>query len=255
METFASFKIIKKLGQGGFCEVFQIEHQQQTYALKKLKTAFQYDQELIRLLEGEAELLKSLCPSPFFPQFYNFDHCDSTYYIWMEYLEGQNLEEQIKKEKKLSYETALPIFTQIAQALKQIHSLNLYQDRPTLHGDIRPSNIFLSSKGLKLLDPGLREGSFDYMPLERLQENTLSFYTDIFAWGLCFYEALEGKHLFKGTTRFEVYCSMREAQINASLFSQDIPMPLQKIIFRSLDQEEGQHYLSAEELLEDLAKL
>jgi len=78
---------------------------------------------------------------------------NNTAYIVMDYLAGADLEEILKKEKRLSQGMALKYISQVLQALSYIHS------RKIMHLDIKPSNIYIRKKRKVEKE----DGSFDHI--------------------------------------------------------------------------------------------
>lgn len=121
-------------------------------------------------------------------------HC-----LVMEYIEGDNLEELVKKKGAIDEATALEWLTQLAEILHNLHQRNL------AHRDIKPSNIILRPNGqLVLIDfgtVGLGEtgewgntkiGSINYAAPEQLNGSAV-LASDFFALGRTFVYLLTGK--------------------------------------------------------------
>ena len=138
-------------------------------------------------------------------------------FLVMEYIEGPTLAERLRKGR-LPIEQVLRYGAQIADALIAAH------ERGITHRDLKPGNIMLTGKGVKVLDfglakcmPGTEEG-FDatstatgavvgtpaYMAPEQLEGRECDGRTDIFAFGLVLYEMATGKRAFGGSTHAEV---------------------------------------------------
>lgn len=82
-------------------------------------------------------------------QVYDCFYENNTAYIVMEYLEGETLDQLIKRESKIPVEDAVKIATKVLEALCVVHEAGM------IHRDIAPNNIFLTSDGkVKLLDFG-----------------------------------------------------------------------------------------------------
>lgn len=74
---------------------------------------------------------------------------NNTAYIVMEYLEGMDLRDYLKKYGKLSFSQTVSMLTPIMNALSKIHAQGL------IHRDISPANIMILKNGsVKLLDFG-----------------------------------------------------------------------------------------------------
>lgn len=125
-----------------------------------------------------------------------FDENNTTYYV-MEYIDGQNVDEHIKKNGKLTEQEALRITKATCSALSYMHG------RKMLHLDLKPKNIMLNSEGqVFLIDFGLAKqytedgepesstslglGTPGYAPIEQAhykQDGTFPVTLDIYALG------------------------------------------------------------------------
>ena len=129
----------------------------------------------------------------------------------MELVEGKPLREACGKPMPIP--EGLGIGTEIAEALAAAHAGG------TIHGDIKPENIFLRPDHyVKLLDFGLARkvttetialgssptlGTLRYMSPEQARGETLTPASDIFSFGLVLYELLAGRHAFPGTSALD----------------------------------------------------
>ena len=97
----------------------------------------------------ESRHLAKLQGIPGIVQIYNSFEENGTAYIVMEYLEGETLDQKLKREKRIPEQEAVKIMLPVLQALETVHKQGL------LHRDIAPNNIFLTKEGeAKLLDFG-----------------------------------------------------------------------------------------------------
>jgi eukaryotic-like serine/threonine-protein kinase len=129
----------------------------------------------------------------------------------MELVEGKPLREACGKPMPIP--EVLGIGTEIAEALAAAHAGG------TIHGDIKPENIFLRPDHyVKLLDFGLARkvttetialgssptlGTLRYMSPEQARGEPLTPASDIFSFGLVLYELLAGRHAFPGTSALD----------------------------------------------------
>ena len=130
---------------------------------------------------------------------------NGTAYYAMEYIDGQSLDDLVKRRGKLPEGEAVEYIRQVADALKYVHSLN------RLHLDIKPGNIMLNHEGRAvLIDFGASKHYDDetgentssllgintkgYAPVEQVNQSFKSFSpaTDIYALGASLYKLLTG---------------------------------------------------------------
>jgi serine/threonine-protein kinase len=211
-------------------------------------------------LKNEAKLFSIIAEHRYFPRFYELGEIDDEVFLVLEFINGISLDPLVKGASKgpspLPISFVCAIVLQIALGLEYLHSLELEPGRPCVHADLRPSNVMVSTQGeVKLIDLGLKGGTFIYMPLRRLHTRTIDYYTDLFALGHIFYELLHRQPLYTGERRFDVYVEMRETKINPETFDPRIPMPLREILTRLLNQEGENYYRSTSELVKDLNRV
>ena len=143
------YKIIKKIGEGGYGEIYLIEKGNEKYALKKIKS---------KLTEGEMNeynkiinILSKMNNKNIIKYYTTFIEKDS-FNILMEYGGNNNLEQFIKKYKdkhQLIEENIIrDIIIQICFGLKEIHEnkipkLTIKPNTYIIHRDLTPDNILL----------------------------------------------------------------------------------------------------------------
>lgn len=135
-----------------------------------------------------------------------FDENNTTYYV-MEFIDGETIDEYIKRNGKLSVEESLKITREVCMALSYMH------DHKMLHLDLKPKNIMRDSEGhIYLIDFGLAKqynengepessttlglGTPGYAPVEQAhykQDGTFPATLDIYALGASLYKMLTGK--------------------------------------------------------------
>ena len=145
------YRIIKKLGQGSFGEVYLAQHTRtnERYAIKfenitsPKKTQLQLEYRLYLTFDGCVNI----------PQQYQFCHLEKQNFLVMEYL-GPSIEElRIRCGGKLSLKTVLMLANEMLSAIEYIHR------KCFLHRDIKPDNFVIgrgkNSKKIYLIDFGL----------------------------------------------------------------------------------------------------
>ncbi len=260
METknyFGPYQIIRKVGSGAFAEIFEVQKEGQFLALKKLKDYMKYDTEYIPLIKTEARLLSSLKDPDHFPLLFDSGEIEEEHYLTLELIDGLNLEEAIQRsvqsQARVSTRLACQILWEVARGLEHLHLAKFSPTQPTVHGDLRASNVMAARAGkVKLIDLGLKGGTFDYMPLERLHDGVITPFTDIFAAGHILYELLHRKPLFKGKTKLEAYFEMRDLKVNEGVFEPSIEPGVKHILVKCLNQDPQVHYRNVSELRMDL---
>src|SRR6266581_7997753 len=211
------YEVTSPLGEGGMGVVFRARDVklQRDVALKLLPDHFADDADRLSRFQREAQILASL-NHPNIAQIHGLEESDNTRGIVMELVEGETLQERLKRGA-IPIDEALPIAKQIAEALEAAHESGL------VHRDLKPANIKLTSDGrVKVLDfglakafapmtaemnlsnsptlvsgsmPGVILGTAAYMSPEQAKGKTVDRRADIWAFGVVLYEMLTGRTL------------------------------------------------------------
>ena len=197
------FKIIKKLGQGGFRNVYKIlsRFDNKYYAMEEIPLKGETE-EIINCIKREANILSEFnCNN--IVKYYDSFIDKEKFYILMEYCNGKNLKDfldEYKKNNTLIKENIIyNIIKQISLGIKKIHEMNI------VHRDIKPENIFMNeNKEIKIGDFGISKqlssytkqiannkgGSLYYTAPETLEKGLYSTKSDIWSMGCILYEIL-----------------------------------------------------------------
>ena len=193
-----AYKIIKKLGGGGFGKVSLIEKDNTLYALKKINKE-NFDKEVIRkYCQNEINILSNISNDNIVKFYDSFEEKDALYII-MEYCENGNLKEFIKnykdKNKLIEEEKIIDILIQICLGLMEIHKNKI------IHRDLTPDNIFIGKNNkIKIGDFGISKklntnnnytksiGKIDYMAPEIINGPVYNYKVDIYSLGCIIYE-------------------------------------------------------------------
>src|SRR5438552_4191080 len=175
-------------------------------ALKVLREQYATDVEFIERFQREAKAISELV-HPHMVRVYDSGRDGTVHYIAMEYVEGANLKEYIRREGRLSPERALQIAAQVCEALEFAHSHGV------VHRDIKPQNILLTADGrVKVTDFGIARalssatitqtgtvlGSVQYLSPEQARGTTVGRSADLYALGVVLYEMVTGQLPFAG---------------------------------------------------------
>ncbi len=178
-------------------------------------------------------------------------------YIAMEYLEGQTLENMIRRKTKFNYRIIAEIITQICSALDYAHSQGI------VHRDIKPANIMvLKDYRIKVMDfgiarvdtssmtrTGIAMGTPNYIAPELLQGKPVDRRCDIFSLGVVIYEMLLNRRPFRGENLTSLIYSIvnTEAEPPSSV-DKSIPLIFDRIIDKALKKDPSQRYQTAAEI-------
>jgi serine/threonine protein kinase len=177
-------------------------------AIKLLNEDYSRDAKRIEDFEKEAKIT-ALISHPNVVRVYTVGQAYKRYYIAMELVEGDSLEQLMQKEGKLCEEMITRLAIEIVEGLKAAHAEGL------LHRDMKPGNVLIDGKGhAKIVDFGLAlmtsggKAKADeiwatpyYVPPETLEMLEEDLRSDIYALGASLYHALSGKAPFTTETR------------------------------------------------------
>src|ERR1051326_1819726 len=143
-------EILSSLGAGGMGEVYRAADTRlkRQVAIKVLPPDVAHDPARLARFQREAEVLASL-NHPHIAAIYGLEDADGVSALVMELVDGATLADRIARGP-IPIEEALPIATQIAEALEAAHEQGI------VHRDLKPANIKLREDGaVKVLDFGL----------------------------------------------------------------------------------------------------
>jgi serine/threonine protein kinase len=138
------FRILQKIGTGGMGSVYKASQaaMNRMVAIKILHPKLAGRKDLTSRFRREARAMSQLThPNTVKVFMYGELEDDGSLYIVMEYLEGKNLNQTVRKEGPLSAERAIPILVQVCGALQEAHAMGI------VHRDLKPENIFLCKQG------------------------------------------------------------------------------------------------------------
>ena len=191
------YKVINKIGEGGFGEVYLIEKDNKHYALKRVKEKLKKEQ-----IEQYNEIINILSKidSKYIIKYYELFQENDSLNIMMDYAGEKNLKdfiENYKNENELIPENIIiNIIKQICKGLYDIHKNNL------IHRDLTPDNIFIDENtNIKIGDFGISKilsisnkyfktviGKFHYLAPEIERGLKYNNKVDIYSLGCIIYE-------------------------------------------------------------------
>jgi predicted Ser/Thr protein kinase len=266
------YDIHQEIGRGGMAVVF-LATDTETNQRVALRTVPTYQASDVLAAEARgAELQEQFCRvSGFVPQVFKYGTEADYFYVAMEYLDGENLSQAIRRGP-LPETRALAIAIELCRFLEDARGFTWKVDdrevRHLLHGDLTPANVRLTSDGrIKVLDFGIAKalslsrkvtrndfGSLAYLSPERIESGGEMDATDGFwALGVMLYEMLKGAPPFSApdTRRLErVIVSRRPAPLLEGV----CPVGLQAIVAKLLGPSAAERYPSAEAIRQDLER-
>src|SRR6266699_1106712 len=245
------YRLLRKIGQGAFAEVYLGEHQylERLAAIKVLH--MQMDPKTQEQFRHEAHTIAHL-QHPHILQVLEFGIQDQIPYLVIEYTPGGTLRSQHPRGTRLPLEQIVTYVKQIASALDYAHQQRV------IHRDVKPDNLLLNAKDeIVLSDFGLAvvprtldslsthnpAGTPLYMAPEQIQRKPCAA-SDQYALGIMVYEWLAGEAPFRGGL-FEVF-SQHLYQPPPSLRERlpGLPVAVEEAVFKALAKDPAHRFAS-----------
>jgi len=263
------YQLIHKLATGGMAEVFLAKAAgpmgfEKLLVLKRILPHLATEPTFVDMFLSEARLAAQL-NHPNIVQIFDFGEAEGTYFIAMEYIDGPNLRELIRRASGVSLALPLAFCARvIAAACEGLAFAHDCKDQAThlpmnlIHRDISPDNLLLSRQGaVKVVDfgiakaagtsphtqTGVLKGKLAYMSPEQLRNEPLDRRADVYALGVVLYELLTGLKPFMATSEAGmVQAILFEMQVPVVQRRPDVPEALQRILARALAKERERRY-------------
>ncbi len=214
---FGDYVVLEKLGSGGMGQVFKARHKptQKNVALKVLSADAVKNRRMVERFKKEARAVARL-KHPNIVRAYEAGKINRIRYLVMEFVDGENLLNRVKRKGQLSVDECVSCVLQAARGLDYAHQKGI------IHRDIKPSNFMRDRKGrVKILDMGLARvdegqdeddamrltvagqmlGTARFMAPEQIEDARKSdVRSDIYSLGCTMYFLLRGKAPYSGET-------------------------------------------------------
>jgi serine/threonine protein kinase len=260
--SLGPYTVMDKLGQGGMADVYKAFHPKlEVYrAIKVIRPEFVRTGDFRARFQKEAQAVAAL-RHPNIVQVQDFGDHDDSFFMVMEYIDGENLKEVIHREGKIRpIHRAVKITEQMADALHYAHSQGL------IHRDIKPENIMLNDEGLPILmdfgiakllnmntqltQTGLSIGTPAYMAPEQAKAlPEIGAPADIYSLSVVLYEMLTGRTPFSANTPMAIMLkAINDPMPLPRTISNDISESLQQVLIKGTAKEANNRYSTAKQL-------
>lgn len=260
------FEVRSILGMGGMGAVVRAVDTKlnRTVALKFLPPSLIVKEENARKLRNEAELASSINHENVV-NILSWHEAESVPFYAMEYIEGENLEEMVRRRGKLSVSESFRIALEAAHGLEALHKVNI------IHRDIKPENIMISNDGrVKITDFGISRttdhilkevhegkiaGSPKFMSPEQARGEAATGHSDIYSLGAVLYFMLTGHAPVQSSANIkEVIKNVREGKLTPIITHlPKINRDVAKLVMRSMHQIPTKRAFNIETFKQDLA--
>jgi serine/threonine protein kinase len=267
-----SYVVREQIGQGGMGAVYLAEHEtlKRQVALKVLPPS-KNDQNAKLSVERflrEARAVAAL-DHPNIVRIHDVGHQGDVHFLVMEFVEGQTLEDLLRKGGPVTPSRAVEYIAQAAAGLQ--HAL----EKGFIHRDIKPANLMLAKDGtVKILDMGLARsstnesdkltermdegaivGTADFIsPEQAMNAPNIDIRSDIYSLGATFYALVTGTPPFSGnTTQKLVQHQMKDAP-SLTTIDRTFPPGLAKVVAKMLNKKPEKRYQSPGEVITAVAE-
>jgi len=190
-------------------------------------------------------------------------------YLVMEFVDGRNLADVIKKGERYTLDRVCEIVQQVAEALGYAHRQGV------IHRDIKPANILMTSKAVygserpRITDFGIAKlassditttgqllGTPSFMPPEQFTGSPIDGRADLFSLGVILYSLATGEQPFPGETMTAVsYKVVYTEPIPPAKLNPAIPARFEALILKSLAKSPADRFQTGEEMAQELAAM
>jgi serine/threonine protein kinase len=256
------YQVLSELGRGGMGIVFQAYDKQlkEQVAIKLLSPLFSADPEALERLTREVSMARRIT-HPNVIRIHDLSEVNGLHYVSMEYFNGANLKEHLKRSGPLSFHNAYQILSQICDGLEAAHSQGV------VHRDLKSQNIMIGPSGqIKIIDFGLARsvhlegmtatglimGTPEYMAPEQVAGKHVDERADIYALGVILFEMLTGRVPFTGDTAIAVgFQQLKDPPPSPRSINPHIPEEVEQIILKALEKNPIQRYHTVNEMRKD----
>ena len=263
-EFLGPYRVVRLLGRGGMGTVYEAVHEtsQERVAVKLISEELAREPRFQRRFEAEIQTMLRLKHPNIVRLIGIGDHLSLPFYS-MEFIDGINLHQMLKLERRVAWEVVLDWAIEIASALKQSHDFGI------IHRDLKPANLMLTPQNtIKLLDfgisrlfgninatiPGSTIGTADFMPPEQAEGAVATPRSDLYALGAICYACMSGRAPFTGNSVPEILFNVRYGIYTPlSHLVPEVPEEFCKLVDELLSREEAKRpataYLTMNRLL------
>ena len=250
------------LGQGGMSAVYKATdpNLKRVVAIKLIHSHLSGDTQFIKRFEEEAAAVASL-RHPNIVQVFDFNSDEGTYYMVLEFLPGETLQDRLKRlsddKRLLSIKESIQYTLNICDALGYAHQ------RGMVHRDIKPANIMLDIHNQAILmDFGIVKivggdshtatgavvGTARYMSPEIIRAEVPDERADIYSLGVTLYEMLSGRPPFMANSAMTLMMMhLNDPVPDPRSLRDDVPQALVDVLVKAMAKDRNNRYRNAAE--------
>jgi tetratricopeptide (TPR) repeat protein len=262
-EIGSRYLVVKLLGRGGMGAVYRCrdEELQRDVALKIIRPEIAADPSVLDRFKREIQLSSRVTHRNVL-RVYDLGEADGVRFLTMQFVEGDDLSNLLKKTGPLPTPRLVALFRQVCEGLAAAH------DEGVVHRDLKPQNIMVDASdhvwltdfglaknlgGTAMTELGAVMGTPAYMSPEQVRGEVVDKRADIYSLGVILYEMATGQVPFAGGSVYEVMMRrLTTAPRPVTELNPGLPAYLRKILERCLSVDPAGRYQTVSEIIADI---
>lgn len=264
------YRLLDRLGAGGMASVFLCEHKimRRRVAIKMLPPNLAANPSALDRFHREARAIASVHHTNIVAA-HDIDQDGKIHFLVMEYVDGTNFHELVRRAGPLKIERACHYIAQACEGLQHAH------DKGLVHRDIKPANLLVDRSGtVKILDLGLalvfqgdddnltRDhdansilGTAEYLaPEQAIDSHGVDHRADLYSLGMTLYFLLTAKTPYgEGTTAQKLIWHQLRSPKPIREVRPEVSEELWAVLNKMLAKKPEERYQTANEIMEALA--
>jgi len=254
------YRLISQQGAGGMAVVYKAQDLAlgRTVAVKILRPSLTSDPSFLNKFRQEARNVANLS-HPNIVTLHDVGQDGNTYYMVMEFVDGQDLKKLIRASAPFPVERVLHIGIQICAGLGYAHRAGL------VHSDVKPQNLLITGNDtVKITDFGIAQilshtqpqakasvvwGSPHYFSPEQATGEPPTPASDVYAIGIVLFEMLTGQLPYNGADQQELALAHLNKEVPHVLdINKNVPANVDWVVHKVMSKDPSARYRTADQL-------